>query len=103
MLVVDLGESDVCVGESVGGQGVGAGGALIEQHSMANLILAPLIGRGALLGLFLNTPYVRSGCLLRCYWRWRRRGSICAWKYALAVVVQVVAVSQHAGEVCGEG
>lgn len=37
--------------------------ALIEQHSMAGLILAPLIGRGALLGLFLNTPYVRAGGL----------------------------------------
>ncbi|TVT80478.1 adenosylcobinamide-GDP ribazoletransferase [Pseudomonas sp. H3(2019)] len=37
--------------------------ALIEQHSMAGLILAPLIGRSALLGLFLNTPYVRSGGL----------------------------------------
>lgn len=37
--------------------------ALIEQHSMAGLILAPLIGRGALLGVFLNTPYVRAGGL----------------------------------------
>ncbi|EXF95438.1 cobalamin synthase [Pseudomonas fluorescens HK44] len=37
--------------------------ALIDQHSMAGLILAPLIGRSALLGLFLNTPYVRSGGL----------------------------------------
>lgn len=37
--------------------------ALIEQqHSMA-LILAPLIGRSALLGLFLSTPYVRAGGL----------------------------------------
>lgn len=37
--------------------------ALIDQHSMAGLILAPVIGRSALLGLFLNTPYVRSGGL----------------------------------------
>ncbi|MGE8176706.1 adenosylcobinamide-GDP ribazoletransferase [Pseudomonas fluorescens] len=37
--------------------------ALIEQHSVAGLILAPVIGRSALLGLFLNTPYVRAGGL----------------------------------------
>ncbi|APC18068.1 adenosylcobinamide-GDP ribazoletransferase [Pseudomonas frederiksbergensis] len=37
--------------------------ALIDQHSTAGLILAPVIGRSALLGLFLNTPYVRSGGL----------------------------------------
>ncbi|RON06617.1 adenosylcobinamide-GDP ribazoletransferase [Pseudomonas brassicacearum] len=37
--------------------------ALIDQHSMVGLILAPLIGRSALLGLFLNTPYVRAGGL----------------------------------------
>lgn len=37
--------------------------ALIEQHATVGLILAPLIGRGALLGLFLTTPYVRSGGL----------------------------------------
>jgi adenosylcobinamide-GDP ribazoletransferase len=37
--------------------------ALIEQpHSLA-LIIVPMIGRGALLGLFLTTPYVRAGGL----------------------------------------
>ena len=37
--------------------------ALIEQpHSLA-LIIVPLIGRSALLGLFLSTPYVRAGGL----------------------------------------
>ncbi|RAI71058.1 adenosylcobinamide-GDP ribazoletransferase [Pseudomonas fluorescens] len=37
--------------------------ALIEQaHSLA-LIIVPLIGRSALLGLFLTTPYVRAGGL----------------------------------------
>jgi len=36
---------------------------LIEQpHSLA-LIIVPLIGRSALLGLFLTTPYVRAGGL----------------------------------------
>ncbi|QXI31617.1 adenosylcobinamide-GDP ribazoletransferase [Pseudomonas vanderleydeniana] len=37
--------------------------ALIEQHQSAALVLAPVIGRGALLGLFLVTPYVRAGGL----------------------------------------
>ncbi len=37
--------------------------ALIDQHATVSLILAPLIGRSALLGLFLKTPYVRAGGL----------------------------------------
>ncbi|WP_236203288.1 adenosylcobinamide-GDP ribazoletransferase [Pseudomonas protegens] len=37
--------------------------ALIEQQQGFALLLAPLIGRGALLGLFLCTPYVRAGGL----------------------------------------
>ncbi|KAA5839570.1 adenosylcobinamide-GDP ribazoletransferase [Pseudomonas chlororaphis] len=37
--------------------------ALIEQQAGVVLLLAPLIGRGALLGLFLCTPYVRPGGL----------------------------------------
>ncbi len=37
--------------------------ALIEQQATVGLILAPLLGRAALLGLFLNTPYVRAGGL----------------------------------------
>jgi len=37
--------------------------ALIEQQHSVALLLAPLIGRSALLGLFLSTPYVRSGGL----------------------------------------
>ncbi|WP_460384692.1 adenosylcobinamide-GDP ribazoletransferase [Pseudomonas amygdali] len=37
--------------------------ALIESHSSIGLLLAPLIGRAAMLGLFLGTPYVRSGGL----------------------------------------
>ncbi|MFW0754560.1 adenosylcobinamide-GDP ribazoletransferase [Pseudomonas sp. H11T01] len=37
--------------------------ALIEQQHSVLLILAPLIGRSALLGLFLTTPYVRAGGL----------------------------------------
>jgi len=37
--------------------------ALIEQQQALMLIIVPLIGRSALLGLFLTTPYVRSGGL----------------------------------------
>ncbi|WP_421548491.1 adenosylcobinamide-GDP ribazoletransferase [Pseudomonas sp. QD4] len=37
--------------------------ALIEQHHGVALLLAPLIGRASLLGLFLCTPYVRPGGL----------------------------------------
>lgn len=37
--------------------------ALIESHHPLGLLLAPLIGRSAMLGLFLSTPYVRAGGL----------------------------------------
>jgi adenosylcobinamide-GDP ribazoletransferase len=37
--------------------------ALIEQGHSVVLIVVPLIGRAALLGLFLTTPYVRAGGL----------------------------------------
>jgi adenosylcobinamide-GDP ribazoletransferase len=37
--------------------------ALVEQHNSIALIIVPLLGRSALLGLFLSTPYVRSGGL----------------------------------------
>jgi len=37
--------------------------ALIEQPYSVALIIVPLIGRGAMLGLFLTTPYVRPGGL----------------------------------------
>jgi adenosylcobinamide-GDP ribazoletransferase len=37
--------------------------ALIEQHHGMVLIIVPLMGRAALLGLFLTTPYVRAGGL----------------------------------------
>ncbi|MBV4475630.1 adenosylcobinamide-GDP ribazoletransferase [Pseudomonas botevensis] len=37
--------------------------ALIEQQQGLTLIIVPLIGRAALLGLFLTTPYVRAGGL----------------------------------------
>ncbi|WP_024676665.1 adenosylcobinamide-GDP ribazoletransferase [Pseudomonas syringae] len=37
--------------------------ALIESHNSIGLLLAPLIGRSAMLALFLGTPYVRSGGL----------------------------------------
>ncbi|MEE5152851.1 adenosylcobinamide-GDP ribazoletransferase [Pseudomonas alliivorans] len=37
--------------------------ALIENHHSIALLSAPLIGRSAILGLFLSTPYVRAGGL----------------------------------------
>jgi adenosylcobinamide-GDP ribazoletransferase len=37
--------------------------ALVETGQGMALILAPMIGRAAMLGLFLNTPYVRAGGL----------------------------------------
>jgi adenosylcobinamide-GDP ribazoletransferase len=37
--------------------------ALIEFHHSVGMLLAPVIGRTAMLGLFLNTPYVRAGGL----------------------------------------
>lgn len=37
--------------------------ALIDVHHSIALLLAPVIGRAAMLGLFLNTPYVRAGGL----------------------------------------
>ena len=37
--------------------------ALIEQRQALALLIVPLIGRSALLGIFLTTPYVRPGGL----------------------------------------
>lgn len=37
--------------------------ALIDAHTDVGLLLAPVIGRAAMLALFLNTPYVRAGGL----------------------------------------
>lgn len=37
--------------------------ALIEQGHGVVLLIVPLLGRAALLGLFLTTPYVRAGGL----------------------------------------
>ncbi|MEX5353041.1 adenosylcobinamide-GDP ribazoletransferase [Pseudomonas juntendi] len=36
---------------------------LVEQGAGASLVLAPVVGRAALLGLFMGTPYVRPGGL----------------------------------------
>ncbi|MFL7962323.1 adenosylcobinamide-GDP ribazoletransferase [Pseudomonas kielensis] len=37
--------------------------ALIEQEQALALLIVPMLGRSALLGLFLTTPYVRAGGL----------------------------------------
>ena len=36
---------------------------MIEQQQFAALLIVPLIGRSALLAVFLTTPYVRAGGL----------------------------------------
>jgi adenosylcobinamide-GDP ribazoletransferase len=57
--------------------------ALIEQQQAVALVIVPLIGRAALLGLFLTTPYVRAGGL----------GQALAEHLPRSVGVQVLAVS----------
>jgi adenosylcobinamide-GDP ribazoletransferase len=62
--------------------------ALIEQQQAVALVIVPVIGRAALLGLFLTTPYVRAGGL----------GQALAEHLPRSVGVQVLAVSALA---CG--
>lgn len=59
--------------------------ALLEEGQWLALLLAPLLGRGALLLLFLGTPYVREGGLGSAMAAHlpRRAG----WRVLLAVVV----------------
>lgn len=63
--------------------------ALIEQQANVALLLAPLIGRGALLGLFLCTPYVRPGGLGQAL---ANHLSRLAGKWVLALTVLVCVV-----------
>ncbi|RRV06954.1 adenosylcobinamide-GDP ribazoletransferase [Pseudomonas sp. v388] len=37
--------------------------AVLENHALIGLLLAPVLARAAMLGLFLGTPYVRAGGL----------------------------------------
>ncbi|MGN8344115.1 adenosylcobinamide-GDP ribazoletransferase [Pseudomonas sp. SMV71] len=77
--------------------------ALVEQGQGVMLIIVPVLGRGALLALFLTTPYVRAGGLgqaladhlpRRAGWRVLAGGAlgcvlVAGWSGILALVVAV--------------
>ena len=69
--------------------------ALIEQQQAMVLLIVPLIGRSALLGVFLTTPYVRAGGLGQALADHlpRKAGW---WALALSAVV-CVALAGYAG------
>ncbi|EPJ87407.1 MULTISPECIES: adenosylcobinamide-GDP ribazoletransferase [unclassified Pseudomonas] len=63
--------------------------ALIEQGQTLTLIVVPVLGRAALLGLFLTTPYVRAGGLGQALADHlpRRAGWQVLWVCALGVLL----------------
>ena len=69
--------------------------ALIEQGQSLVLLIVPVLGRGALLGLFLTTPYVRAGGLGQALADHlpRRAG----WQVLLACAVGCVLVAGWTG------
>jgi adenosylcobinamide-GDP ribazoletransferase len=69
--------------------------ALIEQQQTLALLVVPVLGRGALLGLFLTTPYVRAGGLGQALADHlpRRAG----WQVLRAVALGCVLVAGWAG------
>ncbi|MDR6958725.1 adenosylcobinamide-GDP ribazoletransferase [Pseudomonas brassicacearum] len=69
--------------------------ALIEQGQTLVLLIVPVLGRGALLGLFLTTPYVRAGGLGQALADHlpRRAG----WQVLLACALGCVLVAGWAG------
>jgi adenosylcobinamide-GDP ribazoletransferase len=69
--------------------------ALIEQQQTLALLIVPVLGRGALLALFLTTPYVRAGGLGQALADHlpRRAG----WQVLLAVALGSVLVAGGAG------
>ncbi|MBA1230567.1 adenosylcobinamide-GDP ribazoletransferase [Pseudomonas viridiflava] len=69
--------------------------ALIESHHTIALLLAPLIGRSAMLGLFLSTPYVRAGGLGQALADHLPRGA--ARQVLLACVVACVLLAGGSG------
>ncbi|MCF5708919.1 adenosylcobinamide-GDP ribazoletransferase [Pseudomonas syringae] len=69
--------------------------ALIEGHHTIALLLAPLIGRSAMLGLFLSTPYVRAGGLGQALADHLPRGA--ARQVLLACVVACVLLAGWSG------
>ena len=69
--------------------------ALIEQRQTLALILVPVLGRGALLGLFLTTPYVRAGGLGQALADHLPRHA--GWQVLLACAVGCVLVTGWTG------
>ncbi|MEN2393146.1 adenosylcobinamide-GDP ribazoletransferase [Pseudomonas halotolerans] len=69
--------------------------ALIEQRQTLALILVPVLGRGALLGLFLTTPYVRAGGLGQALADHLPRHA--GWQVLLACAVGCVLVAGWTG------
>ncbi|WP_434572452.1 adenosylcobinamide-GDP ribazoletransferase [Pseudomonas sp. Z3-8] len=69
--------------------------ALIEQQQTLALLIVPVLGRGALLALFLTTPYVRAGGLGQALADHlpRRAG----WQVLCAVALGCVLVAGWAG------
>lgn len=79
--------------------------ALLEQQQAVALLVVPLIGRAALLGLFLTTPYVRAGGLGQAlaehvprdvgWWVLASSALLCAllagWSGVFAVLLAVLA------------
>lgn len=79
--------------------------ALLEQQQAMALLVVPLIGRAALLGLFLTTPYVRAGGLGQAlaehlprdvgWWVLASSALLCAllagWSGVFAVLLAVLA------------
>ncbi|MBT2296446.1 adenosylcobinamide-GDP ribazoletransferase [Pseudomonas fluorescens] len=69
--------------------------ALIEQRQTLALILVPVLGRGALLGIFLTTPYVRAGGLGQALADHLPRHT--GWQVVLACAVGCVLVAGWTG------
>jgi adenosylcobinamide-GDP ribazoletransferase len=69
--------------------------ALIEQGHALALLIVPMLGRGALLGLFLTTPYVRAGGLGQALADHLPRRS--GWQVLLAGALGCVLVMGWAG------
>ncbi|MBA1272602.1 adenosylcobinamide-GDP ribazoletransferase [Stutzerimonas azotifigens] len=59
--------------------------ALIEQQQLVALLLVPILGRSALLALFLSTPYVRAGGLGQALTEYLPRGPAKAVLAAVAL------------------
>ncbi|WLG97179.1 adenosylcobinamide-GDP ribazoletransferase [Pseudomonas sp. FP198] len=69
--------------------------ALIEQQQSLALLIVPVLGRGALLALFLTTPYVRAGGLGQALADHLPRHA--GWQVLVAVALGSVLVAGWAG------